>query len=922
MSGIKLSGKGKFSFWLLVIAGLSLILVACGGDNASATPQPKDLPRDRIMFLSNRDGWPDLYTVDQSGKSLQRLTESAAAEYDASWSPDGRRVLFTELEGDQASGDYAKSRRVTVVDADGKNRKILANDAFNASWSPDSSKILFVRATPTGSTSSSTNQTDRYSANIAALPQAQPTGQQVAPVQPTRRQGSSTPIVLPTQSGLPPRATPAPGSPFFTPTEAVSSPDTIPVVPDVQPTPQVDGKASAALYKGGLYTAPADGSAAVKGGTPVTLVADNAVEGAWSPDGKRIVYIAGNNDLNQRRSLWLMDADGGNKVSLSDKAKLGDLDVLHVAWSPDGSSLAFTAVDTSRDRVSLYRLLVEGNTLRRLTDYNGSARDLTGLIWAYADYFNPAARLHIGPVWSANSRRIAFADGSSTISVVEADTGNRTSYPVGAAALGQDKDSVLNVTWLPDNRRLVYDRAAAGRNALLAQANYYIFDFFDETLETLDTVNKNTSAIAGPGVSFLTPTCCGVDLLGGGATTPGNATATPKPNRTISSVNGIAPEGKLVYVSGVGQRQLIVNDIKTQERIVISSGLFKLIDFSLSPRNDKIVYMEVGDKYNASLYLTTLDGKQKRKLSEGTGDPDDLSGVVLWSPDGRQVAFQALKGDPNLKPGLYTLTVDLPDSASAAPRLVTDKEVSGFSWSPDSRQLAFKVDSNYYELWIAPSEGGPGNAKQIAQLGLVNSNYASLGKGVAWSPDGKFIALTGPSNYTRFSLWLVSPSTGQVREVPTAVIGRIAGWTPDSSRLVTVVASFSQNTDIQALNLANGIWRQYGVGSGPQISSDGLSVVYYARYDLRQGGPYNITTSNEIPNRLAIMNLGNGGLQPIPFEYTPYFGFKARFYSWSPDGKLIAYYYNNSIYVIGPNGQNPQVIARAFPVDHLGWARG
>ncbi len=830
-------------YLLLVTCYLSLLLLSACGDAPSPTAPPKEQSRERVLFLSNRDGWPDLYTSDQSGKNLQRLTESAAAEYGSVWSPDGKKIAFTEVEGDQANGDYNRSRRIATIDNDGKNHKLIASDGFNPQWSPDGTRLLFMRALPIGL-------------------------------------ATATPTAIPTEA----------------------NPN------GLAPTPQ-PANTSTARFKGGLYLAPADGSAGVKGGTPVALVADNAVEGRWSPDGKKIAYVAGNNDLNQKRSLWLTNPDGSDRVSISDKAKLGDLDILHVAWSPDGVSLAFTATDTTRDKVSLYRLPIEGTQARRLTDYNGSARDLTGLIWAYADYFNPASRLYVGPVWSPNSRRIAYADGSATITVVEAENANRQTFPVGSATLGQDKDSVLNVTWLADSRRLIYDRAAAGRNDLLAQANLYIYDFFDETLEMLDTINKNTTPLAGPGNSFFTPVCCGLE------TTP-NLTPTPA-GTALSSKN--QAEGKLVYVSGLGQRQLIVNDLKTQERTVISSGLFKVLDFTLSPRSDRMVYLEVGDKYNATLYLSSLDGKQKRKLSEGTGEPDDLSNVVAWSPDGRQIAFQVLKGDANLKPGLYVLNTDVPDSTSAAPRLVTQALPTSVVWSPDSRQLAYKLDNVNYELWLAPVDTHPINPRLVAQLGQVNPNYASLGKGLAWSPNGQTIALTGLAGYSRFLVWLVSPANGQIREVPTSgVIARVVGWTNDSNNLMVVVASYSQNTDIQAYSLSRSLWRQYGIGGGPQLSPDGTYAAYYARYDNRTAAP----GGSDLAGRLLSLQLVNGELRSLPLDYTPYYGFKPRFYSWSPDGKMLAYYSNNTIYAASPNGQAAQILARAFLVDKLGWTKG
>ena len=65
----------------------------------------------RISFVSDRDGNPELYTVDASGRSVVRLTHTPAIERVAVWSPDGRRLAYT-VEDDVHTEIY-------VMNADG-----------------------------------------------------------------------------------------------------------------------------------------------------------------------------------------------------------------------------------------------------------------------------------------------------------------------------------------------------------------------------------------------------------------------------------------------------------------------------------------------------------------------------------------------------------------------------------------------------------------------------------------------------------------------------------------------------------------------------------------------------------------------------------------------------------------------------------
>lgn len=94
-----------------------------------------------ILFMSDRDGDWELYTVKADGTDLKQITNNEVDDWSGVYSPDGTRIAFDAKHG-SAEGD------IFVVNSDGTNLKNLtssfAEDAF-ATWSPDGKQIVFER---------------------------------------------------------------------------------------------------------------------------------------------------------------------------------------------------------------------------------------------------------------------------------------------------------------------------------------------------------------------------------------------------------------------------------------------------------------------------------------------------------------------------------------------------------------------------------------------------------------------------------------------------------------------------------------------------------------------------------------------------------------------------------------------------------
>ncbi len=172
-----------------------------------------------------------------------------------------------------------------------------------------------------------------------------------------------------------------------------------------------------------IHVMNADGTDA----KPVFTEPRYRVEPAWSPDGKRIAYVASAKLIG--RSVYIASINGESSKPIVQVGAGGQ-----PAWSPDGTEIAFVVGSPGVRKI--YILNLEAHTQRQLLPDK-----------------NPWMQ---HPAWSSDGERIAFAwspENSGTgIFVVNRD----------GTELQQitepDPLRILSITWAPSGDELVYGK--------------------------------------------------------------------------------------------------------------------------------------------------------------------------------------------------------------------------------------------------------------------------------------------------------------------------------------------------------------------------------------------------------------------------------------------------------------------------------
>ena len=221
--------------------------------------------------------------------------------------------------------------------------------------------------------------------------------------------------------------------------------------------------------------------------------------------------------------------------------------------------------------------------------------------------------------------------------------------------------------------------------------------------------------------------------------------------------------------------------------------------------------------------------------------------------------------------------------------------VRSFSHSEGTLQV-----STIGEIWIANEDG-----TNLCRLTNTDDNSEHP----AWSPNGAYLAYTGPgSNGSESQLWVVNADGSNARQITSAPLTEPwlfnfnPTWSPDSTKLAFRGYGGGHDLDLVIID-ADGtdqrlVSSTYHKATEPSWSPDGTKIAFtkYGDSICRDGIP--ITGDAEI----WVMNVSDGvatqltgrdhSTEPAcvtgqPQTYYPVF--HATHPDWSPDGTKIAY---------------------------------
>lgn len=188
--------------------------------------------------------------------------------------------------------------------------------------------------------------------------------------------------------------------------------------------------------EGTLFAIAPDGSGRVR--LPASRPGGSGdSEPAWSPDGSTIAFTRSSGGRGRERSrIVLVDAEGRNP------RPFGPRDAFSPSWSPDGRRLAFVRIRESRQSL--------------ITSINVARADGTGMRRIAGARIGPRSYEYVsGPIWTADGRSLIYgrtepADGElqSTLRVVRLDgRGDRLLLrDAHSASLSPDGDRVAFVS--------------------------------------------------------------------------------------------------------------------------------------------------------------------------------------------------------------------------------------------------------------------------------------------------------------------------------------------------------------------------------------------------------------------------------------------------------------------------------------------
>jgi Tol biopolymer transport system component/DNA-binding winged helix-turn-helix (wHTH) protein len=491
----------------------------------------------------------------------------------------------------------------------------------------------------------------------------------------------------------------------------------------------------------------------------VRLTSSNKAVSSISSDGKFICYVQ--NYFDGIGTLWVRQAGANREIQLIEP---GDRVFYGTAFSPDGQSVYFSAVDRHDTAGALYSVPTLGGPPTRLVGAFGSMFTLSpdGRQAAFYRYspdgkrrslmiaaldgsgeqslltFNlPEQRFIGGPSWGPDGKQIAFAaatgpepaNANGRFSILAIDIAGRKTIPLTTERWSE----VGKLVWASDGRKLYF----VAKRPHVGNQLYYLDHPGGET-------HQLTSGVQGYGNYGLGITADGTTLIADAWETSfhiwkinadGRIESADRLTRGLddgSSGITVLADGRIVYVSRTGDDlDLWAMRPDGADAKALTADSFDERDVTATADGRYLVFAS-SRAGRSHLFRLETDGSDPKQLTFGEG----FDSTPHCSSDGKWIVYASRSGNEST---IWKIPID-----GGTPVKLTNYHSIEPSFSPDGKFISciLPADSRIEKgtLAIIPADGGsPGKTFRILQFA---HHYATP----RWSPDGQSIVFAEQIN--------------------------------------------------------------------------------------------------------------------------------------------------------------------------------
>ncbi len=503
--------------------------------------------------------------------------------------------------------------------------------------------------------------------------------------------------------------------------------------------------------------------------------------------------------------------------------------------SPDGTKLAFTAVDESGVDQLYLRHMDKGESVI-LSGTEDSAYPFWSPDSKFIGFFEPGAgklkkvaaaggppvtlcAAPNGKGGSWNSRgEIIFAPDYNTGIYMVPDIGGE---PVQLTTVGTDHDSHRHPRFLPGGTDFIYTgRATSGDNNSIFQASIdtsIVPRVIAESQSNADYLNGNLLTVR-EGVLMATPFTSDQEKVTAGATPLVENVLTIQ--GAAVSVFSPSATGMLVFQTGASNDAgQIISWVEIEKGTYEPVGEPGQVFHPFISPDGKLALLEVRNASNEGidLWLMDLTTGLRTRFTFAAGDEKR----PCWSRSGKDVFYESVEGG-----SFRIMQQSVEGQGSAAILLESDRDIAPTSVSPNDQFLLLDYERDDGDMELRRLALEPGLDEMVT---LATAPGANLGGG-EYSPDGRWIAYH-TETAAGWDVFVIAAEGGSRKWQVTTDAAVYPKWTTDGTELW--VSKFSGELRVYSVD---GTGQTFRVGkfSPTQVNiqpgADGCS------YDLHPDG--------------------------------------------------------------------------------------